>query len=729
LFCYGRLYNEQQTGLSDFDFESMYDKRVKIFAAIMVFFVLMALVRLAWIQLLPDSKLQDSIAELRLARDLSQQLKTVRGKILDRKGRILAEDQLQFQVHINYKLSCFLDERVRRAKLLKAAAKKENSQAAVLKVQKELDEKFEDLQQVTEKCTNFGTERQEILNRIKKINDEIWNLRTFIAWRRYGISSAILEKYNNRVEKIPRSVAIADFEQKFPNEEQRLLDIGKVDGLLEMNQSWPLLELENDDDIFTAQLEFLDIDGIQILPEGHRFYYYGSSAAQTIGWVGPATQEQDREMFESDKLSSYLSGEVCGREDGVEYVCEALLRGRRGEVIYDIDGKLLSSTETQFGRDVLLTLDIELQKRIENHLADCEQNKNCQKPTAAVVMDVESGDILSLVSMPSFDLNSVRQKYAQLAGDGNKPMLNRAINQTYPPGSATKPLILIAAMESGKVTTGEIIHCPAEPAPKGWPNCLQFSQFHSCHDQKWDGQGGNKARNAIKGSCNIYFSHLADRIDPGILQNWLFNFGYGHTVLFPPAVITNAGLKRNFRQAQGQISNKTPDTAISTFEDIGPLESRERRFFGIGQGNLRVTPLQVANAMSAIARGGKYKPARLIIDDSNDSIYDTNSLNISPQTIATVLDGMSAVVNESGGTAYNEFSRANFGSKGVKVYGKTGSTENPEHAWFAGFAQDGNGRSIAISVIVEGGQHGSSDAAPLARDIIAFCIEAGYIGR
>ena len=90
---------------------------------------------------------------------------------------------------------------------------------------------------------------------------------------------------------------------------------------------------------------------------------------------------------------------------------------------------------------------------------------------------------------------------------------------------------------------------------------------------------------------------------------------------------------------------------------------------------------------------------------------------------------MRAVVNEDGGTAYNEFAHANFAEHGVEVYGKTGSTEAPEHAWFAGFSEDKRGRGIAIAVVVEGGQHGSSDAGPLARDIIGFCIEAGYIGN
>lgn len=105
------------------------------------------------------------------------------------------------------------------------------------------------------------------------------------------------------------------------------------------------------------------------------------------------------------------------------------------------------------------------------------------------------------------------------------------------------------------------------------------------------------------------------------------------------------------------------------------------------------------------------------------------NLGISPQTLAVVYDGMSAVVNEPGGTAYKEFANSGFASQDVKVYSKTGSTEKPDNAWFEGFAVDGTGRKIAIAIIVEGGQHGSSDAAPLARDIIQLCIDAGYIGK
>jgi penicillin-binding protein 2 len=433
-------------------------------------------------------------------------------------------------------------------------------------------------------------------------------------------------------------------------------------------------------------------------------------------------------LFANDKLSRYLNEEVCGREDGVEYICETILRGRRGEKQWDIDRQLVSKTETQFGKDVTLTLDIELQKKIEDHLADCLLNPNCQAPIAAVVIDVNTGDILALVSTPTYDLNNIRRNYGTLAfEDANEPLRNRAINKGYPPGSVIKPLILIAGLQSGKITAGETISCQARKAPRGWPNCLQFSRYRSGHDYKWQ----NHARNAIRGSCNIYFSRLADRIDPSVFQLWLFKFGYAREIPLAAEHREPTIQNRNLRQVAGTISSTVAKTPISRLDQIPPLYKGERRYFGIGQGNLRVTPLQVANAIAAIARGGVYKPPRLFLDSrpsSNENRESSIDLNISPQTIAVVHDGMSAVVNEPSGTAYTPFTQSTLIQQGVKVYGKTGSTEKPEHAWFAGFATDNAGRSIAIAVLVEGGQSGSRDAAPLGRDIIQFCIDTENLG-
>ncbi len=748
----------------------MYDKRIKIFVILSTVLLLVCLLRLTQMQLLPTSTLQSDIEELKRQRGRSRQLKTVRGKILDRKGEVLATDEPHFQMCIDYKLSCFMDDRVRQGRLLRAADK--NDAEAVAKVQKKLDIGLTDLNQIIDKCAQFkGVEPSEIKNEIQKINDIIWNHRTFQAWRRKFPNSEVFQNYNSKIS-IPISEAIADFEKKEPDPTERLRLVNKID-IAEMHKHWPLLELKTDDDIFAAQLEFLNVDGIQIMPEARRFYPYGTAAAQTIGWVGPVTQnEEDKRLFANDKLSSYLSGELGGREDGVEYICETILRGRRGEEVKDIDRQLISRTEIRFGKDVSLTLDIELQQRIENYLTTYPHEPNCGPGMSAVVIDVGTGDILALVSMPLFDLNRVRYDYDVLAfNDPDKPLINRAINKRYPPGSVVKPLILIAGLESGEITPEKIISCPAKKFPKSWPSCWLYNRHGTSHDGRWE----NNARNAIRGSCNIYFSHLADRIDPLVLQQWLFKFGYGRNILFPPASIAQTELSRNLRQLSGVISNTIPKGSISSFEQVPPLRESERRWFGIGQGNLRVTPLQVANAMAAIARGGFYKSPRLFLESSQEPASISTSrfenrlsadlsavvltkaeasakaeessienrassiehrvssidLNISPETLAVIYDGMSAVVSETGGTAYSIFGPVltSLAEQDIKVYGKTGSTQAPENAWFAGFATDGTNRSIAITIVVEGGQHGSSDAAPLARDIIQFCFDFGYVGR
>ncbi len=716
----------------------MYDKRIKIFVIISALLLLLCLLRLTQMQLLPTSLVQSDIEELKRQRGQSRQLKTVRGKILDRTGKkVLATDEPHFQICINYKITCFMDDRVGQGRLLSAADKEDAD--AVAKVQKELDVGLADLKQIIDKCAQFkGVEPSEIKTEIQKINDFIWNQRTFQAWRRKFPDSEVFEQYNSTIS-IPDYEAIADFEKKEPDPTERLRLVNKID-IAEMHRPWPLLYLKTDDDIFAAQLEFLNVDGIQILPEARRSYPYGTVAAHTIGWVGPVTQsEEDKELFADDRLSGYLSGELSGREDGVEYVCETILRGRRGELFRDIDGQL-SRTKSRFGKDVTLTLDIELQQRIENYLTTYKHDPNCGPGMSAVVIDVGTGDILALVSMPLFDLNRARYDYGDLAKDPNKPLINRAINKWYPPGSSVKPLILIAGLESGKITPEEIIKCTAQKAPKGWPSCWIYNRYRIGHDSKWD---NNNARNAIRGSCNIYFSQLADRIDPLVLQQWLFKFGYGRNILFPPLSIAETELSRNLRQLSGVISNTIPRGPISSFEQVPPLSESERRWFGIGQGNLRVTPLQVANAMAAIARGGIYKPPRLfmlsvIASEAKQSQINMEKerissidLNISPQTLAVIYDGMSAVVSETGGTAYSIFAPVltSLAEQDIKVYGKTGSTQAPENAWFGGFATDSQNQSIAIAVVVEGGQHGSSDAAPLARDIIQFCFDYGYIGR
>ena len=709
----------------------MYNRRVTFFILFSALLLIVCLVRLGQMQLLSASSVQQEIEALKDRMGRSRQLSTVRGSILDRKGHVLATDEARFWVHINYTLSSFLDDRIRRIKLDKT--KQSDSHEALTKVKDEIFDRLQQLQQIINICAQLkAVDPEEITNEIQKINDLVWDGRMFQAWRRQFPNSEVFSRY--RVESVPLTVVMADFEAKEPDREKRFELASKVD-IAEMYMDWPLLELKTDDDIFAAQLEFMNTEGVRIIAKEDRLYPYGPAAAHTIGWVGRASQPRDKALFESDGLLRYLDGELCGREDGVEYVFEAVLRGRRGRISSDIDGRLVDQTEIQLGSDVQLTLDIELQQTIEDYLANYEHDPNCGPGMSAVVIEVATGEILALVSLPSYDLNRARYDYGDLTADPDKPLINRAVNKQYPPGSAIKPIILIAGLESGQITPEEEIPCPPEAAPTNWPNCLIYRRYRVGHSSQWI----NIARNAIRGSCNIYFSRLADRIEPRMLQEWLFKFGYGRNALSLPAsliVAAKTDIVRNFNQADGLICSGYSRGPIRTFEDVPALRESDRRWFGIGQGNFRITPLQAANAMAALARDGIFMRPKLVsIRDPRYAVVDARpsgiDLGISLETRDVIYDGMHAVVNEYGGTANKQFSPylRLLREQDVKVFGKTGSTERPEHAWFGGFAQDSTGRKIAIVVVVEGGQHGSSDAAPLARDILQFCIDYGYIGK
>jgi penicillin-binding protein 2 len=703
----------------------MYEKRVKVFIGVSLAVLLVCMLRLAQLQLFTSPELQDEIAKATQRRGTSKQFKTLRGTILDRRGAILAADMPQYQICIKYSLSCFLDDRVVQAK--RAAAQTRSANPSQYEINNQVDDKRQDLERIIDKCSRLGVTREQVEGKIKALNDAFWNARSFLCWARGNPDPNLIAKYRT-LNSVPQSEALVHFERQHPDPAARnklvtRVDVNDIPGL---NQTLALVDLKTDDEVSDAQLALLDVDDVDIVPTGHRYYPYRSTAAQTIGWVGQATQPRDVKAYEDDPLANYRKGEVCGREDGVEYVCEGILRGRRGEIVHDVDGQLVRETETEFGQNVQLTLDIELQKQIEQRLTDPKINPQYYNaPMAGALIDIRSGDILALLSLPSYDLNAVRYEYGTLQGDPNQPMRNRALNRLYPPGSVAKPAVLIAGLETGAITPEEPISCPAAPAPAGWPNCWIWRQYKTGHDETWK----NTARNAIRGSCNCYFSHLADRLDPKVLQEWFFQFGYGREVPLsypePPALDS---IPRRLRQAAGQIGSTIPSTDAETLDQLPPLFERDRKMFGIGQSNFRVTPLQVANAFATLARRGQSKPPRLFLSPDSPPAAAPVELPVSAATLAVVYDGMHAVVYEHGGTAYEAFLNSGLTQRGVTVYGKTGSTERPFNAWFAGFAQDHEGPRLALAVVVEGGQHGGGDAGTLAREIFQLCVEAGYVG-
>ncbi len=694
-----------------------YNKRVKIFVVTTGLLVLIPICRLAQLQLFSSPAYLQEVE--RLLDGDSQQTQTIRGRILDRHGRVIASEEPLFKLYVRYDMiTCYTDPNVQQAMRL-AAQKKTNPSKALANVNEKIEKGLERIAYLLTLCDEFGFSAEEIKQKIDSENRNIWHGRIFQAWRNNCLTSPLHLQYKGREGAAPGKLARADFIQAFPDKNERILLISSENyKILEMHSFFPLVELRDDENLFEIinALHDMNMKGAEVTTQAARNYPYKTAASQLIGWVGPATQTSDIKTFEHDRLSKYQDGELCGREDGIERVCEPILRGRRGELTYDLDRNLVERTEKSFGQDIKLTIDIELQQEIENYLITYPHRACCKPGKAAVVLDVQTNEILALVSVPVYDLNTARYDYAKLQGDKEaRPLINRAINEHYPPGSVAKPIVAIAGLESGTFTAQKTVACLSTPPPAGWPRCWIQRQRNIGHDDQWPGQ--NNARNAIKGSCNVYFSRLAQAIELRTLQTWFSKFGYGRIVPLtrPLEFALDAGFElRTLRQVPGHI------LALPG----------ERRLAGIGQGRMMVTPLQVANSMATIARDGRFlNPLLFQIDTSHaDTSNISEDLGISRPVLNVVIDGMHAVVNEIHGTAHEAFQKMDFARYGVHVYGKTGSTEGPEHAWFSGFAKDKSKRILAIALVVEGGQSGSTDAAYLAPDILNFCVQRGYLG-
>lgn len=677
--------------------------------------LIVAVGRLMTLQTFQSGKARQELADMRIMS--LKQRPTIRGKILDRYENPLAIDKPAFFLHLNYQLTKYKDPRWREANILRAL----NEESTRAEVEREFYEErwkqpLEDLERAVDLAWQLAdVSREEIEENIEQINDRIWELSRYLRWKRKKENrNKTWQQYLNERESVP------------------IQEIVTID-LPEMKATYPLVELKTQQDLWRAQEEIQNLKYLEIKTEAKRDYPYESAVSHIIGWVAP-WRDSEAELFKDDDFMSYQAGEVVGKF-GLEKVYEPVLRGRRGAVQHDIEGNLIKRIEPQYGRDVRLTIDIDLQQKIEALLVDTTLPHG-NKYSAAVVLEVANNDILAMASIPTFNLNTIRQakNYNRIfnLNDPNKLWENKVLERNYPPGSTVKPLILVAGLQEKQTTSEEIITCSSQPQPKSWPRCISQWKFYNPHSGQW----ANNGRNAIRGSCNIYFSRLAHRLDARDLQKWLFKFGYGQNILpapMPGDIPDDEASSRSIRQAPGSIIFGVQAKDYADFAEVPHIPTSnmsEKRYWGIGQGNLRTTVLQVANALAAIVRGGIYKEPRLV-ESAGDFIYypEGHPLGISQRTLGTVRDGMWAVVNEDGGTAYRVFRNSPLrNERGMKVYGKTGSTQNPSTAWFECFAEEPSGRAIVIVVLVEGGLSGAGEAAPLGEKILDLCNRSGYIG-
>ncbi|HEY3170051.1 MAG TPA: penicillin-binding protein 2 [Thermoanaerobaculia bacterium] len=438
-----------------------------------------------------------------------------------------------------------------------------------------------------------------------------------------------------------------------------------------------------------------------------RLYKRGGSAAHVLGYLAEATPDQIRRSG-----NAYTLGDWIGQK-GIESSYEKLLGGTNGErrVIVDSHAREIaeeSRIESRPGQNLFLTLDRDLQKLAEDCFAD--------KVGSAVALDPKTGEILALVSSPSYDPNwftrrVTPEEWSSLLSDENHPLQNRAIQNTYSPGSVFKIFLAYGALARGWVDPDAQIFCPG--------HATFYGRTFRCHRK--GGHGWVNLRNAIKLSCDVYFYNLGRRLGIDRIAEIARAFGFGEPTGIDLAH-EKPGLVPSEEWAQAKRGARWyPSETISV---------------SIGQGPLLMSPMQIARAVSALVEGGRQPTPHLFFASQDPKTgvrlryraQPRPSLAIDQRRLAIVKEGMWAVVNEPGGTA--------FGSRipGIEAGGKTGTVQvarrdavlRPgvdrsrleDHAWFTAFAPLEDPK-IVVVVFVEHGGHGSSAAAPIARLLLA----------
>ena len=454
--------------------------------------------------------------------------------------------------------------------------------------------------------------------------------------------------------------------------------------------------------------------GVSVRPAMRRQYPAGETACHIIGVMGAVTAaDRNRHNDASaDALTQlredYRLDDVIG-QFGVEKLCESTLRGVRGYRETAGAGKPEVLVPAQDGKDVRLSLDIDLQEELTKKYRQRYPGKN----GCAVLLNVRDGTILAMISIPTFDLNKYRQDYARLrADDFDFPMIHRAITRVYAPGSTAKPLAALAALGAGDITAETVFTCAGSVYP-GRDHPIKCTGTHGPLD----------LLHAIGKSCNVYFYHVGERLEhdhPGRMMQVYREFGFGESLA--------TGLAG---EAAGKLPERTdPATA-------GML--------AFGQGPIAVTPLHVANAMATIARRGQFISPTVLLGDTEQV---RRKVNVPDGFFDVVQRGMHGVT-QAGGTAQTAFRGADLG---FEVCGKSGTAQTPpqwqdrvgDHrmredeilrkgnmVWFSGFAPYGDPQ-IAFAVLVEyvdwdeeGG--GAAVAAPFAIEALRACKEHGYI--
>ncbi len=468
-----------------------------------------------------------------------------------------------------------------------------------------------------------------------------------------------------------------------------------------------------DEEVARLAIDRFQFPGVDVRADLTRHYPFGASTAQVIGYVGAVDERDLRNAAEG----TYAGLTEAGR-NGVERSYETELRGVTGYEQVEVNAqgrtiRVLESHPPTAGQNLYLSLDIRLQQATEAALGG---NRG-----AIVAIAPNSGEILALVSEPSFDANVFvggidGDSYRALNTDPGHPLFNRAILGQYPPGSTVKPLLGVADLASGQPLGAGGIYCP------GYVKLPNIERRY--RDWKHSGHGHTDLHHAIMQSCDVYFYQLGLELGIDRLHDTLTAFGLGRTtgVDLPgerAGLVPSKAWKQRVRKQSWYIG----ETLVNA----------------IGQGYNLATPLQLAQAAATLARRGQVLQPRMVRAREDMASGQYVPLTPVPGTPVpfgtpgqweTVIDAMHAVVQSPGGTAYGSGRGAPYAYAGktgtAQVYG-LGSEEEyvqenvaPElrdHALFLGFAPQ-HDPAIAVGVVVEHGGSGGHTAAPIARQVL-----------
>lgn len=355
-----------------------------------------------------------------------------------------------------------------------------------------------------------------------------------------------------------------------------------------------------------------------------------------------------------DPFAEYQSDERMG-VSGVEFAAERILRGRRGRIVADREGNILEQVDAEHGRDVGLTLHANLQRRLYELLAETVEQHTDASGGAAVVLDVHSRDVLALVSYPSFDPGRYDELFPILRDDTDRlPLMFRAVASRYPPGSTLKPLVCLGGLMQGRITLDSRENCTG----------YLFDDFKSgwrCWEMRGTNQrmahGSIDVVEALTGSCNIFMYRLGEHMGVDRLCNVFDMAGIGR------------GSGIGLREDEEGI-NPTPEW-LRRHKNMAITPGTARQF-AIGQGEVSMTPVQIANLMATYA-SGKYRPVTLIPGDQPSPEW---KLPATHEQLLAIRKGIYGVVNDPKGTAYKY---AHFVNDRFALCGKTGSAT--AHPW------------------------------------------------